>query len=376
MESSDKDPNSYLMAVLVLHIAALSLPILSPLIIGGIITSLGAGEAEVGLLMTLEILVIGSVSMMMAPVTVRIPAIVIAFTGGIIMVVANYLSGTAQVFNDLYPWRIMAGVGYGMLISINYAVAAKGKRPAYLYSMGWMAVYIFTALFSILVTSVNEQLDHAIVYKWLAIAMCLLLPFYYYLPRTVDKSVSLKVPEGTLLTGSVLMFSISLIGAAMMAYYAFVERIAMAINGNIAHAGIIIALAQLGGIVGGGLSATISIRYGILKPLLIVTGVHAVLVALACFSSSIYFLGVIAFLEATAFIIYVPLINALIAAVDRQGRWAAIAGGVFMISTGVGPIVGGMMAESTGYASLGILNIVVAIPAIYLYVWAGNRILK
>lgn len=376
MTTIDKDSTRYVVAVAVLHIAALSLPILSPLIIGGIITSLGAGEVEVGLLITVELLVMGGVSIAMAPVTVRFPAHLIALVGGVIIIVGYYLSSTAQVFNDLYPWRILSGVGNGILISINYAVAARGKRPAFLYGIGWMSVYIFTAAFAILITSLNDQLHHAIVYRWLSIAMVLVLPFYFLLPKTTAESVSLKLPEGTLLTGSALMIGILLVGSGMMAYYAFLERISMSINGNTAHAGVIIALAQVGGIVGAGLAVLASNRYGLLRPLLVITGVHAICLSVATFTSSIYLLGIAAFAEAVAFIMYTPLVNGLVAEVDRQGRWAAIAAGVFVISTGIGPVVGGVVAESTGYATLGVLNIIVAIPAIFLFLWVGKRVFQ
>jgi MFS family permease len=263
-----------------------------------------------------------------------------------------------------------------MLFAINNAVAARGKRPAVLFSIGWMSAYMFTAGFAILMTSVHEQLHHSTVYLWLTITMFVLFPFFLFLPKTTDKTQSIKIPKGTLLTGLMLMLSVALVVSAMMAYYAFLERISMNINGNTAHAGIIVAISQLGGMLGGGLAIPISIRYGIIRPLLIAIAIHAVIVAIACSTDSIYVLAAVAFAEGIVFIIYTPLVYALVAEVDRQGRWAAIAGGVFVLSTAMGPLFGGYLAETSGYSSVSIINIAVAVPAIILCVWVGRRVIK
>lgn len=136
------------------------------------------------------------------------------------------------------------------------------------------------------------------------------------------------------------------------------------------------AISQLGGMLGGGLAIPISIRYGIIRPLLIAIAIHAVIVAIACSTDSIYVLAAVAFAEGIVFIIYTPLVYALVAEVDRQGRWAAIAGGVFVLSTAMGPLFGGYLAETSGYSSVSIINIAVAVPAIILCVWVGRRVIK
>lgn len=376
MPAVQKDPLPYILAVAVLHIAALYLLVLSPLVVGGLITSLGAGESDVGLLITLELLVAGLASVLMSPVTVRVPAHIIAMTAGVLIIIGNYTSANIQELNALYPWRALSGLGTGMLLAINNAVAARGRRPGVLFGIGWMSAYVFTAGFAILMTSVHEQLHHSTVYLWLTITMLVLFPFFLFLPKTIDRTQSIRIPEGTLLTGMMLMLSVSLVVAAMMAYYAFLERISMSINGNTAHAGIIVAISQLGGMIGGGLAIPISIRFGIMKPLVSVTAIHAVFIAIACSTDSIYILGVVAFAEGIGFIMYTPLVYALVAEVDRQGRWAAIMGGVFVLSTAFGPLFGGYLAETSGYGAVSIINIVVAIPAIILCIWVGRRVIR
>ena len=97
MVATQKDPLAYILAVAVLHIAALYLLILSPLVVGGLISSLGASEGDVGLLITLEILVAGLVSILMSPITVRVPAHIIAMTAG--------AGGKISTPTDRVGWR-------------------------------------------------------------------------------------------------------------------------------------------------------------------------------------------------------------------------------------------------------------------------------
>jgi predicted MFS family arabinose efflux permease len=48
----------------------------------------------------------------------------------------------------------------------------------------------------------------------------------------------------------------------------------------------------------------------------------------------------------------IPLMLTLAAGVDDKGRWAAIAGGVFVLSTALGPVFGALLIEETGYDAI------------------------
>jgi MFS family permease len=58
----------------------------------------------------------------------------------------------------------------------------------------------------------------------------------------------------------------------------------------------------------------------------------------------------------------------LAANIDKKGRWAAAAGGAFIISTAFGPIVGAALIETKGYASIAWLQVLGTLPAIYIFV--------
>ena len=92
-------------------------------------------------------------------------------------------------------------------------------------------------------------------------------------------------------------------------------------------------------------------------------------VLVATSTSEIATLGIFAGLERLTFNFTLPLMFALAAEIDHEGRWAAALGGVFTIATGCGPIVGGVLVETTGYLGIGWLNVVATLPAIALFGW-------
>lgn len=57
-----------------------------------------------------------------------------------------------------------------------------------------------------------------------------------------------------------------------------------------------------------------------------------------------------------------PLILTLAANIDKKGRWAAIAGGVFFLGTAFGPVVGAMLMEGMGYEVIAWFQWLAALP--------------
>ena len=97
------------------------------------------------------------------------------------------------------------------------------------------------------------------------------------------------------------------------------------------------------------------------------------MITLAIWTDSVALLGIIAFFEAVLFIIMVPLMLALAAGIDAKGRWAAIAGGVFVLSTALGPVFGALLIEQTGYAAIAWIQWPAALAAIIIFAWVNRH---
>ena len=352
MSDTSRDPLRHILSTCAAQALAFSPAILSPLTVGGLINGLGIGEVEAGALVTAELLVMGITSILVAPVSVRIPYRLLALAGGILLLAGHACAATAAGLAELYPWRFVAGVGCGCLAAAVNAAIAQARAPDRLYGLAWAAGYTFIAIMAVVITESNDLVTYDIVFRSLAITTLIFLPLLWFVPDHGNASASLSLPSDSIRAGSLLMIGIIVIGVSMMAYYAFLERLAVQVGAGPAETGRIIAVAQIGGIIGGLLAAPVAGRLGLVAGLCAVSILHAVTVTLAVFTDTGIVLGVVAFFETVLFIIMIPLMLTLAAGIDTKGRWAAIAGGVFVISTAIGPVVGAFLIEETGYDAI------------------------
>ncbi len=363
----ERDSLSHILGTCAAQIGAITTPILSPLIIGGLIVGLDLGEVEAGSLITVELLVIGVTSMLIAPLVARYPHHILAISGALLLVVAQHFSGKADDLSTLYTWRILAGLAGGCLMATANAAIARAKSPTLLYGLAWAAGYSATAAMAIGITTSNDIVTFDIVYRWLTLCIAIAIPLMWFVPRHGATETIKGLPAGTWLPGILLMTGILLIGISMMAYYAFLERIAVNIDASSEQTGQIIAAAQVAGIMGGLLAAPVASKLGIVKALIGASTVHALVIMLAILTSSVLVLGIAAFIEAILFIIMTPLMFSVAAQIDNKGRWAAIAGGVFVLSTAFGPIIGGLIIENISYNALAWLQPLATLPAIVFF---------
>ena len=367
MSDQTRDPVRHIVGTCAAQVLAIAAVILSPLTVGGLILGLDIGEVEAGALVTVELLVMGITSILVAPVSVRIPYRLLALAGGILLLAGHAGAATAADLNELYPWRILAGVGCGCLMATVNAAIAQARAPDLLYGLAWAAAYIFTSIMAIVITESNDLVTYDILYGYLAVTLLVFLPLVWFVPEHGSASASLSLPADSIGAGSILMAGIMVIGISMMAYYAFLERLAVQIGADPSETGRIVAAVQIAGIIGGLLAAPVAGRFGLVAGLCATTVLHAVSVTLAVWADSVIMLGIIAFFETVLFIIMIPLMLTLAASVDDKGRWAAIAGGVFVLSTALGPVFGALLIEETGYEAIAWIQWPAALLAVIIF---------
>jgi predicted MFS family arabinose efflux permease len=368
-----RDPVRHIIGTGAVQIGAIATPLLSPLIIGGLIIGLNIGEIEAGSLITVELLVLGITSILIAPFMARIPHHLLAIAASLVLILSLVFSTQADGINELYLWRGIGGMASGCLIATANAAIAQARSPTLLYGVTWSTAYLVTAIMTIVITETNDVISFDVIYAYLAIAFLLLLPLLWFVPRHGGETTAGPFPMDTLLSGCVLSLGITLIGVSMMAYYAFLGQFAVRIDANAAQTGWIIATAQLAGIIGGLTAAPLSNRMGVIKALVLTTLLHVVAIALAVSTQQIMVLGFAAFCEAVLFIIMTPLMFTLAAQIDNKGRWAAAVGGVYVLSTSLGPVIGAMLMENYGPMAIAWLQVLAALPAVYLFVKVHRR---
>ncbi len=369
----NRDPVRHIAGACSAQVLAISAVILSPLAVGGLIIGLDIGEVQAGALVTVELLVMGSVSILVAPLGVKIPYRIMALAGGILLIAGHAGAAQAVSLNDLYPWRILAGVGCGCMAATVNAAIAQARAPERLYGLAWAMAYLFTSVIAILITESRDMVTYDVVYGYLAVSLLAFLPLLWFVPERRAGPTSLSLPAGSMVAGCILMAGIVVIGVSMMAYYAFLERLAVQLGATSAATGRIVAAAQVAGIVGGLLAAPVAAKLGLVRGLGAASLLHAFMITLAIWTDSVALLGIIAFFEAVLFIIMVPLMLALAAGIDAKGRWAAIAGGVFVLSTALGPVFGALLIEQTGYAAIAWIQWPAALAAIIIFAWVNRH---
>lgn len=372
MSDTSRDPLRHILSTCAAQVLAFSPAILSPLTVGALISGLEIGEVEAGALVTAEFLVMGITSILVAPVSVRIPYRFLALVGGILLLAGHACSATAAGLDELYPWRIMAGMGCGCLAAAVNAAIAQARAPDRLYGLAWAAGYTFTAVFAVVITESNDLITYDIVFGSLAVTLLIFLPLVWFVPDHGKAPASLSLPADSIRSGSMLMVGIIVIGISMMAYYAFLERLAVQVGASAAETGRIVAAAVVAGIIGGLLAAPVARRLGLVTGLCTVSLLHAATITLAVWTDSVIVLGAVAFFEAVLFIIMVPLMLTLAAGIDARGRWAAIAGGVFVLSTAIGPVIGAFLIEGTGYDAIAWIQWPAVLLAVGIFAWVNR----
>ena len=261
-------------------------------------------------------------------------------------------------------------MGCGCLAAAVNAAIAQARAPDRLYGLAWAAGYTFTAILAVAITESNDLVTYDMVFGSLALTLLVFLPLLWFIPDHGNAPASLSLPSDSIRAGTMLMLGMIVIGISMMAYYAFLERLAVQVNASSAETGRIVAAAQVAGIIGGLLAAPVAGRFGLVRGLCAVSILHAVTITLAVWTDSVIVLGMVAFFEAVLFIIMVPLMLTLATGIDDKGRWAAIAGGVFVISTALGPVFGAYLIEQTGYDAIAWIQW----PAVLLAVIIFDRV--
>ncbi len=367
------DPISNIIGTCAAQIGAITVPILSPLIIGGLIVGLGVSEIEAGSLITVELLVVGITSLLLAPMMARLSHHLLAIAGAMVLILAHVLSSQSVDISELYTWRVLAGLGGGCLVATVNAAIAQARSPTLLYGLSWAAAYTVTAILAIVITKTSDIISFDIVYKHMAIATFLVLPLIWLVPRHGGGTTPAPLPADSIGTGCLLMLGITFICISMMAYYSFLAQLAVSIDASPAQTGWIVAAVQIAGIIGGLSAAPLAKKLGVIKALVLTTVLHVIAITMAVITDNIFVLGIAAFCEAVLFIIMTPLMFTLAAQIDKKGRWAAAAAGVFVLTNAFGPVIGAVLIESSGYGAIAWLQLSAAVPAIYIFIRVNQK---
>jgi predicted MFS family arabinose efflux permease len=299
----------------------------------------------------------------------------IALPGALLAAAANAVVAFALVegYATLTAVRIAAGAGAGLLLAAANAAIAASASPPRLYGFALMVGWCVAAALGPVMAKAVGLSGYAGAYAvWMALALAAAPLVLGIAKESATRRDDALLPDNAVGAGAVHLAGIALVGVAMMAYFAFVERLSLQAGYSLPQTGLLFAVISIAGAAGAGLAGLQGSRYGLLRPLLAGTVVHAIAIVLAVGTDERWLFAAGAMLEGLSYMYLLAYQFAMAATLDSRGKWAAAASGAMIGSTGVGPYVGGALISAHGVTALNVLVIVTAALGVAAFAWVGR----
>ncbi len=368
-----KDPLRYVIAASVANGLAFMVPNTSPFVVGALIEGFPMSAERAGFVLTMELVTMGIAALFAAPLTTVVSRRWLAIAGAVLVALANAAVSLEVVagFAALLAARVLAGAGAGLLLATANAAIAESVSPARLYGFalmaGWLSAAVLGPGMAFAVTHFGYRGAYGV---WMVFAAIAALLVGGIGDGKVVGAPGPRGPLGARLAGLAHISGVVLVGLSMMAYFAFVERLGQRAGFTLEAVGYLFAGICVSGALGAGLAGVLGERLGLLGPLVFGTVLHsiAIVVAVDVMNPALFVVGAIG--EGFTFMYLLAYQLAAAAALDSTGRWAAATSGAFLVSTGVGPFVGGVLIAGYGFQGLGVLNVAAPLLAIALFALA------
>ncbi len=373
-----KDPARFVVAACAANGFAFIIPNTSPFVIGGLVDAFPMSEAQAGLILTVELIAMGAAALLVSPFMRVIPQRSMALIGALLAAAANacVVFKVADGYTQLILFRVVAGIGTGLLLAVANAAIASSLSPERLYGVALMLGWFVAAALGPVMAKAAELAHYTGAYGvWMGLAL-LVVPLVLGLDQRPAKAQSKWVRGSSAVPGSVHLAGIALVGVAMMAYFAFVERMSLQVGFSLNQTGLLFAGISVAGALGAGLAGTQGGRFGLVWPLVVGTAVHAIAIVAAVGARNQWMFGVAASLEGISYMYLLTYQFGLAATLDHSGRWAAAAGGAMIGSTGFGPYIGGALITYFGSQALTWLVMITAALGAAAFLWVGSRLSK
>lgn len=347
----------------------------TPLIIGALITGFAIDEAKAGALVTVELLVLGATALIVAPWLRGERKRRTAVAGALILLASQLAACVCDSLPWMFVWLAGIGLGVGLMLSAINAIIAATDAPERLFGLAFMTAYGLAALLVFVMSPALASHLHAGAYGVLSALTLLTLPTLLLLPRNRQRdAVIVSAASGNVRTGALLLGGIFVIGVGMMGFYTYIERLGVNLGLGPDTIASVFAAQQFASVLGSALAASLGLRFGIVRALLVGTLLHtgAVLIAVHGDSLAWFASGVVA--EGFSFLFILPLQFMLAARIDATGRWAAAANGALFISTGIAPFLLGWMIGVFDYDAIAWMMLAATPPGMLAFAGVGRRI--
>ena len=337
-------------------------------LVGGLIENFGFSKFAMGAWSMFETLSYAAAMFMVAPRARAMDARLLALIASLLVVTAQAGSALTGNYALLLLGRIGTGLGFGLMNSAVNLAAGRTGQPAHWISLGISFQTVLYALIAIGLPKLGES--HGVGGMFIALAgLALLLGLLaLLLPGGADlvenhTAVAAYRPIGR--KGQLILIAMALFSFGSLAIWPFIEQTAKAIGIPSTRFGVYQSLAVLASALGNAALAAVIARLPRSWPLATALGAcGACCMLLTIVGSEVAFAAAFVAFMVTWFLAY-PLLLGLAYAHDDSGRLAVMTTGTWLLSTRVGSLAAGTIAQILGgYTLIGPIGGAICILAI------------
>jgi MFS family permease len=333
------------------------------LTIGVLVDGYGFTLEQAALLGTLELGAMAVVSLTLTPVAASLSLGRIAFWGAVLSGLGNVVTTWAEGFAMVALFRVIAGLGAGVVAPLVNVAIACSPRPIKLYANATMAFMVGSAVFYLVVPIVYTEFSYPAYFMAYGGMFLLTAPLMLYLGGRKGAAEQTAVPAGAfpLVPAALAGAGALIIWLGYSFVWAFCERIAASLGMSPEEIGRVFSLALIIGLLGTFIASRLGERFGVLWPVTLgglgmgmaYLGVTLAPTALF-YTVSMYGFGIV-------LLFFMPYLIGFCAAIDPSGRLAAAVSGLLPVAAALGPVVGGLILARWPYGALGIFGFACAL---------------
>lgn len=328
-----------------------------PMIVGVYVDELGFTGRQAGLLASVEATGMCVASLLGIIWVGRLDWRLVTLLGLGCAIAANLLAAGVHEFIPMMGCRALASLGAGTAFAAATASLAEQSKPETAFGIGLAVQTLLTTVMMALSAAIIEWQGIAGIFRMLALlAFVVALPVGW-LPARSAKSAPAGQPAphpgstgvGRIvagLTGTMLFY------AGVLGFWVYLERIGHAAGHSNALIGTILAWSLAAGVLGGMGPVWLSNRMGIARPIMvtILLLVGTVLVAVGKVSVTVFALSAIVF--GAMWVFATAYQAALIATLDRRGRYVVLVPAAQGAGAMIGPAAAALLIQGDVYVAV------------------------
>ncbi len=334
--------------------------ILMPMLVGGVIDDFGFTEQQAGYIASLEGMGLVVASLLATFWIRKVSWTTALLVGFVTTALLNILSANITDFYPLLIARFLAGMTAGTVFAVTVAALGDNRQPDQAFGIAQVVQGAFMFVAFAAAPYILEQWTVSGLYYMLAAASVLMVFTLSRYPsagaeRDIDSmgsNTDVKSHTGLIWLGLIASF---LFFSNIFGFWTYIERIGQAAGLSTETIGIALGLSQFAAIVGAGVAAIASDRYGRAVPLLIVLVGQMVVLWLLVgqFSSFTFYLGVGLF--QALFVMANSYQLGVIAKMDIKGNFLVLVTGFQGLGAAIGPAIAASMISDGSYSKLNMM---------------------